>query len=317
MDFSIIVTTYNGSKYLVEQLDSLRLQTKTPLEVCIFDDKSTDGTQELVQSYIKRYELPWIFCENEQNLGWKKNYLLNIPRTQGEVVFLCDQDDIWLPEKCELMMDVMESYPDCNVLLSNYYPYVMPGGPPVSRRSRNHSDNRTVRKVQPTMKTMQATLRPGCTYCIRRNFFDFIVSKWNGELSHDGFLFYMGLLTDSTYLFNYRSIRFRRHADNNSPLIQITVKGLMHNIGQIERLMEFHEQYLDSHATADTPIKRNLIARIRRGCAVRYLFLDNPSLLLVLKLIVRHHALYLSPKAMVRDIRIAFRSRKEERKTDD
>ncbi|MPN43733.1 hypothetical protein SDC9_191293 [bioreactor metagenome] len=182
----------------------------------------------------------------------------------------------------------------------------MPGGPPVSRRSRNHSDNRTVRKVQPTMKTMQATLRPGCTYCIRRSFFDSVVSQWNGELSHDGFLFYMGLLTNSTYLFNYRSIRFRRHTDNNSPLIQITVKGLMHNIGQIEHLMEFHEQYLDSHVHADTPVKRNLITKIRKGCMVRYAFLDNPSLLLALKLVVWHHAVYLSPKAIVRDIRIGL-----------
>lgn len=312
MKFSIIVTTYNGMQFITEQLDSLRNQTRTPDAVYIFDDKSNDGTQEFIQSYIMRYGLNWEFKENQTNLGWKQNYLNNIPHTSGEIVFLCDQDDIWHPEKCELMMHVMETKTDCNVLLSNYYPFVMPGGPPVSRSSRHHSDNRSIKKVAPTMSTMQATLRPGCTSCIRRTFFNEVIPFWNGELSHDGFLFYMGLLTGSVYLYNFRSIHFRRHGNNNSPLIKISVDGLCNNIKQIENLMDFQLCYMRTHAVPQITRKNSIIKRIRSGCQVRRAFLLDPTMLKALRLLIIHHALYLTPTAIVRDFKISglWRKRK-------
>jgi glycosyltransferase involved in cell wall biosynthesis len=310
MQFSIIVTTYNGISYLGEQLDSLRSQTLPPDEVYIFDDKSTDGTQEFVQAYIHKYGLSWHFSENKENLGWKKNYLCNIPRTVGDVIFLCDQDDIWLNDKCKLMMNIMENTPDCNVLLSNYFPYVMPGGPPVSRRSRNHSDNRSLYKVKPTMVTMQATHRPGCTYCIRRTFFDQVIEYWDGKLSHDGFLYYMGLLTQTVYLYNYRSIKFRRHGNNNSPLVTITIEGLMNNIKQIESLMAWHNEYLQLHAVPMKEKKIRIIEKIQRGCKVRYAFLNHPSLITFFRLML-NLKVYISPKHIVRDMKLCAMNKNE------
>lgn len=70
---SVVMTTYNGQKYLREQMDSLRERTMPIDEVIIMDDCSTDCTPDLVSSYIKEHDLKdWNLVQNEQNQGWKK-----------------------------------------------------------------------------------------------------------------------------------------------------------------------------------------------------------------------------------------------------
>lgn len=73
MNISIVISSYNGSSHIVEQLDSIRNQTRTPDEVLICDDRSTDSTPEIVDKYIKMHSLGnWRLIVNEENKGWKK-----------------------------------------------------------------------------------------------------------------------------------------------------------------------------------------------------------------------------------------------------
>lgn len=72
---SVILSTYNGKRYLRELMDSLRNQTRQPDEVLVSDDASSDGTVELVRSYIEEYGLTsWRVIENTKNIGWKANF---------------------------------------------------------------------------------------------------------------------------------------------------------------------------------------------------------------------------------------------------
>ena len=73
---SVIMASFNGiSRYIAEQLDSIRTQTRTPDEVIICDDCSTDGTVEFCNEYISRYNLSgWRVFQNEKNLGFAKNF---------------------------------------------------------------------------------------------------------------------------------------------------------------------------------------------------------------------------------------------------
>ena len=67
---SLIMATYNGEKYIVEQMESIRRQTLQPDEVIICDDHSTDKTLTLMQEYVKKYKLNWSIILNEKNLGY-------------------------------------------------------------------------------------------------------------------------------------------------------------------------------------------------------------------------------------------------------
>ena len=76
MTVSVAIALYNGSRFIEEQLDSLRTQTVMPNEVIMCDDGSTDNTVEIVKAYIEKYNLQenWKIYINEKNLGYAKNF---------------------------------------------------------------------------------------------------------------------------------------------------------------------------------------------------------------------------------------------------
>ena len=118
---SVVMTTYNGQKYLREQMDSLREQTMPIDEVIIMDDCSTDCTPDLVSSYIKEHDLKdWNLVQNEQNQGWKKNFKSGFDLATCDYIFPCDQDDIWHFDKVEKMVECMENNPKIELLAANY-----------------------------------------------------------------------------------------------------------------------------------------------------------------------------------------------------
>ena len=99
---SIAMTTYNGEKYLAEQLDSILAQTVKDFELVICDDCSTDGTRAVLECYAER-DNRIKFFSNEENLGFVKNFEKAISLTKGEYIALCDQDDIWLTNHLEVL----------------------------------------------------------------------------------------------------------------------------------------------------------------------------------------------------------------------
>lgn len=103
----IVLATYNGEKYIREQLDSILSGTFQDFEIEICDDGSTDGTLEIAREYAQRYEKIRLY-ENKQNLGYVKNFLEGIKRSESPYIMLCDQDDIWHPDKIEVTWQRMK-----------------------------------------------------------------------------------------------------------------------------------------------------------------------------------------------------------------
>lgn len=99
MRISIAMATYNGERFLPDQLNSLLDQTRLPQELVVCDDDSKDQTIDILRDFKKRAPFPvQLFC-NEKNLGYTKNFEQSISLCSGELIALCDQDDIWYPEK--------------------------------------------------------------------------------------------------------------------------------------------------------------------------------------------------------------------------
>ena len=100
---SIAMATYNGSKYMKEQLDSIYAQTYKNFEVIVVDDLSTDETVQILEQYKRKYGLTYFV--NDKNMGVTKNFEKAISLCKGEYIALVDQDDIWLPEKIEVLYE--------------------------------------------------------------------------------------------------------------------------------------------------------------------------------------------------------------------
>lgn len=95
---SVVMATYNGEKYLREQIDSILAQSYPIHELIIEDDRSTDGTVEIAKEYAARFPNVHVY-ENTHNLGFNLNFKTAAMRATGDFVALSDQDDVWFPEK--------------------------------------------------------------------------------------------------------------------------------------------------------------------------------------------------------------------------
>lgn len=97
---SIVMCVYNGEEFLQEQIESVLNQTYSNYELLILDDKSTDSSVSIIKAYqVKHNQIQ--FIQNNTNLGFNKNFEKGILLSKGELISICDQDDIWLPEKIE------------------------------------------------------------------------------------------------------------------------------------------------------------------------------------------------------------------------
>lgn len=95
---SIVLCTYNGEKYLREQLDSLLAQTYPLHEIIIQDDHSTDGTMAILREYADKYPIIKVFV-HEARRTVNDNFFSAMQRATGDLIAISDQDDIWLPHK--------------------------------------------------------------------------------------------------------------------------------------------------------------------------------------------------------------------------
>lgn len=99
MRVSIVMSTYNGEKYLEEQIDSILSSTYQDIDLYIHDDGSSDRTLELLAGYSNRYPDRVHVYRNEVNLGYTLNFLHGVCDTTADYIMLCDQDDVWKPDK--------------------------------------------------------------------------------------------------------------------------------------------------------------------------------------------------------------------------
>ncbi len=103
--------TYNGARYVHEQLESFAAQTVIPDEVVVCDDRSTDRTAEIVESFGRRAPFPVRVYLNEDNLGSTKNFEKAIALCNSEIILLSDQDDVWHTRKLERIQETFADQP--------------------------------------------------------------------------------------------------------------------------------------------------------------------------------------------------------------
>ena len=96
---SVAMSTYNGARYVREQLESIAGQIRLPDELVICDDCSTDDTPGVIESFAKRAPFPVRLHVNHTNVGARKSFERAIMRCNGDLIALCDQDDVWVPAK--------------------------------------------------------------------------------------------------------------------------------------------------------------------------------------------------------------------------
>ena len=106
---SVVLATYNGEKFLAEQLSSLLQQSYERLEIIAVDDCSTDNTVQILQEHAVRFLNMKVFV-NEKNLGFIKNFEKGCTLTTGDLIAFCDQDDYWDKDKIKKQVQAIGNH---------------------------------------------------------------------------------------------------------------------------------------------------------------------------------------------------------------
>ncbi len=109
---SIAMCTYNGERFLQEQLDSFLNQSRLPDELIICDDGSGDSTISIIEDFAQKAPFQVNIYINEHNIGFSKNFEKAISLCQGDIILPSDQDDVWLPQKIARMEQVFRDRPE-------------------------------------------------------------------------------------------------------------------------------------------------------------------------------------------------------------
>lgn len=117
MRASICLATYNGAKYIKEQLDSILRQIAEDDEIIICDDGSTDGTRD----FLREIDDPRVtILYNQKNLGHVRNFEKLLLEATGDILFLCDQDDLWDLQKISIYKRIFAQDASINLIASNF-----------------------------------------------------------------------------------------------------------------------------------------------------------------------------------------------------
>ncbi|MBQ9118868.1 MAG: glycosyltransferase [Lachnospiraceae bacterium] len=240
MKLSVAMAAYNGAEYIIEQLESIRTQTRPVDEVIICDDQSSDATVEVVREYIEKHQLApdWRIEVNPKNLGYASNFIGAVKKTTGNLIFFCDQDDIWLPNRVREMEQLMTDHPEIQLLGSEFEPFVSSEDAMSvpEWELKQFKNDKSLEKLEYRAKNIFIGCQ-GCTMCIRRSFFEKTKEYWYEGWAHDEYVWKLALCMDGLYMYHAYTLRRRLHSSNVS----------LQKMRNMEKRIRFLKQLSDSH----------------------------------------------------------------------
>jgi glycosyltransferase involved in cell wall biosynthesis len=220
MKLSIALCTYNGGKYLRQQLDSILKQTCLPDEVVVCDDCSTDATSAILEYFEKIAPFTVRIHCNQTNLGPTGNFAKAISLCQGDWIFLCDQDDHWLPNKIELstrkLFQLEESYGKDTPLLVHTDAVVTDENlqaihPSLWKFQHSYPEN-----GHALAKLLNQNLVTGCTVAMNRTLRDKALPISNKVMMHDWWLALVASAFGRVESISAATMLYRQHGMNDT-----------------------------------------------------------------------------------------------------
>lgn len=216
----ILLATYNGEKYLPEQLDSLRGQSYDNWRLLFSDDGSSDTTHEIIRAECTRDSRMLDFTASIRHRSAMKNFLYLLSKADADFVMFCDQDDVWLPDKIERSLLRMQElgkstaskdmpllvYGDCRVVNQNL-------------ELVNSSFVSTLSFSPHTItlaKLLVSNVVQGCTIMMNRALVEQVltVSNWEGFDYHDHIVAAVAMSTGLASYINEPLLLYRQHGKN-------------------------------------------------------------------------------------------------------
>lgn len=244
MRLSIAMCTFNGGKYLSEQLASIQAQTRQPFELVVRDDGSTDGTLAMLEAFASRAAYPVRVTRNEKNMHFTGNFMMAASQCMGDCVVFCDQDDIWEKTKLE-EIEASATLHQADLYL--HEGLVVDGsGMPTGTTMPDHAKLTADPHSPPYDQGAK-----GFAMAVRKAVIDEMLSHWDWDyyfdfrrkfgspLGHDQ-LIYAWCVDRKVALISKTLVRYRVH-ESNVTASQTMTGGWMTRMARKARLIQFAE----------------------------------------------------------------------------
>ena len=165
MKVSIAMASYNGAKYLREQLESFLSQSRLPDELIVCDDGSSDSTIATLSEFSELSLFDVHIYKNDENIGFLKNFEKALLNCTGDFIFFSDQDDVWFSNKIERVLSEFDR--DQNVM-------VVCNDQTITDENLNHSNNTMLSNTR-RLGYPDSWHVTGCCTCVKKEFVELVV----------------------------------------------------------------------------------------------------------------------------------------------
>ena len=225
---SVAMASYNGELYIAEQIESVLKNIGKKDELIISDDGSSDKTREIIQTYMAKDSR--IQLIDGPRRGVVKNFENALKHTTGEVVFLCDQDDVWTDNKVQKVLDAMNS----GVTLVLHDAEVFQGEEVVYPSFMQHRGSR-----RGVFQNILKNSYIGCCMAIKRELLEYAIPFPQKICMHDQWIGLISEIYGKSCFIDDRLLRYRRHGKNASSMTgQKTSKKIQDRVFLVLSLLE-------------------------------------------------------------------------------
>lgn len=226
MNVAILLATYNSSKYLREQLESLYNQTFKYWDLYVHDDGSTDNTLDILKQFNDIHHNIHILGEEIKHLGPKKNFMFLLNNVNADYYFFCDHDDIWLNDKIEISLNQIQNIEQTD----RNAPVVFHSDLKIVDGDLNliNSSMWKYAKIFPDIMhkknfVMTSCYITGCTLAINNRAKELLPHMPDNAIMHDWWIGVHAVLNNMNIIsYNIPTILYRLHGNNDSGIPHIT-----------------------------------------------------------------------------------------------
>lgn len=205
----ILLATYNGEKYLEEQIESLEKQTFKDFRILIRDDGSTDSTQLIINKLCQQYSNIIQIDDNEICGSPQKNFFQILKYATSDYIMFCDQDDVWLPNKIDISYNEIKKYDDIATL-------VCTDSILVNENLQNIDSNKlqTSKKYTDFSKLLLGNCFMGCTMMLNKKLYSMITNVPEECLMHDVWVTLLASSLGKIIIIPKKCMLYRQHGNN-------------------------------------------------------------------------------------------------------
>ena len=216
---SVCMASFNGSKYIEEQLESILIQLGPLDEVVIVDDASKDDTV----SIVKNFNDPRIkLIENDLNVGVISSFEKSLCLAVGDFIFLSDQDDIWLPDKVSKIMELFCRNSEVTLCLSDASIIDDTG----KVNAKTYFDQRGSFKHSVLSNILKNKFL-GCSLAFKKSMITHIIPIPNKIPAHDMWIGLINEIYGKSAFVNKPLFQYRRHSENVSSMTHENIKKMV------------------------------------------------------------------------------------------